>query len=535
MAETIKNLFQSFYQMLDTSNKWIRSLFEKRRVMIYYKDPETNFRTDLRDMLCEWDFDPENTLKEMLQKIFKYIDRELSSERSDRFEFYRLVVYDGETDEIKLSLEDMDFDSIKDVVPLRNNRYEMLLEIRRKDDEFEVYEAGGFTIKVFKLSWIDEVADIEGPVEVQAYDHQTVLELKNSIKRKKQDLDEAQIFLAAPLQSGSKSFLDDRALLKDLGVSGETKVFMTSEMNERRFMQAVHELDNIWVVYFPMQTEKQENYGEILNSSSQVEEDDFEFVHPQPTIDSPQKYFKAAVYNRFEGAFLTTTSKYIENKNILKNDKILKVFVDRRMSVETFISNLQPFTTISHQRLIENKDLNISLVGKFIDKENLERALKEVVEFGRTLKEGEFVRELYYMNLSHIRTRPFNSNESSVGPYILRKNENIGQTKRNIIKFMRNLYEDLDSLTYERTRLRTYHRNKFFQDSETFSESFCDSWKKIYIQEIESEDKSYDDLESVGSRYNSFFVRRVEDHHHEIKLGKYEEILVGGNFVTYLT
>lgn len=255
--------------------------------------------------------------------------------------------------------------------------------------------------------------------------------------------------------------------------------------------------------------------------------------------DDNEYFFKAALPNQFAkggpGSVDSGNENDDETTDTSDSQKILKVMVDRRMSVNKLKLKLQPFIKIpmeyfkifhvlASQTENECLQLNATLNSEFKDEERL------LIELGRALRKGECKVKLYYLNTAEVtdlEKLPF------VCDYILRESAEVGQTKREILAHIRALDEKYANMTFERSRLRKkgwkspaqiYIEDQKFGDDYMIKSSTSPD---IVIQELATEDAAVMDVAGHPITYDtkSFFIRRF--YPSKLELGPWDEILFG--------
>lgn len=222
---------------------------------------------------------------------------------------------------------------------------------------------------------------------------------------------------------------------------------------------------------------------------------------------------------------------YEESADSELNQKILKVLVDKRMSVNKLKELIQPFVKIPmeyfkifRQLHLENEctRLQDSLSATFKDDERL------VIELGRALRKGEFKVKLYYLNIlevTDIEKLPF------VCDYILRNGAEVGPTKREILAHIGSVDEKYSKLTYERSRLRKKNWKSpslIFIDNQKFGDDITISNHtqfELIIQEMPDDATLDFDGHEVNDDCRSIFIRRF--YPSKLDLGTFNEITVG--------
>lgn len=555
---------------------------EMLKLKIYFKNPWTRVKTDSKVFAIS-----DSPLKEVLEDA--YSRHKMKSIAP--IERCRLVAYDNPSDSIERSFEDMEDEKIGDIMYKLQNRLELLLEFRDENSEFEVYHIGGITTKVYQIHLDGANVDIDGPFEVRAYEQKAVSEFKLAIA-KKMSLSKSKMLLATKRYGEKATILNDEASVRNQCIYGGTKVFMTlDEGDDEKFKAAVDDMDNILTLYFALPNSKKETLEKLsipsyepasvdtvdsvafnVPCSSECNSEDSSLSDSDRTLvddsnlstmqvspplrssssrsyhidqngnDDTTYFFKAFLPNPSNSS---GSSGSIDSGNENDDDtttdatcesqKILKVLVDRRMSVNKLKTKLQPFVKIpmeyfkifhvlAAQTENECTQLSASLNTAFKDEERL------VIELGRALRKGEFKVKLFFLNVSEmtdIEKLPF------ICDYILRDSAEVGQTKREILAHIRGLDEKYEKLTFEKTRLRKKSWKspaQIFMDDQKFGDDIIitvSASSDIIIQELPSEEANLKDFdgEALNDDSKSLFVRQF--YPSKMELGKWDEIMIG--------
>lgn len=579
LVERIKNREEDDRQRKERESEMLK-------LKIYFKNPITKVKSDTKVFAIS-----ESLLKEIVEDAYSRL-KVKSTAPIDRC---RLVAYDNSSDSIERSFEGMENDQMGDIMYKLQNQLELLLEVREEGKEFETYRVGGITTKVYQLQWSKAINDIEGPLEVRAYEQKPVSDFKSAIA-KRMNLKNDSMLLAIKRYGEKASILGDDAIVKSENIYNSSRVFMTLEQDEERFKKAIEEMDKVLTLYFALPSNKKETLEKLaipsyepdeaqpvdvvdsvafnvvsagsgecnsedssLSDSDRTLVDDSNFTAMNSSIPSPPRsilrnsttfdqngndeteyFFKAVLPNQFENA---AKSGSVDSGNENDEDtsessesqKILKVLVDKRMSVNKLKTKLQPYVKIpmeyfkifhvlAAQSENECTQLSASLQTVFKDEERL------VIELGRALRKGEFKVKLYYMNvteLTDLEKLPF------VCDYILRDSAEVGQTKREIIAHIRGLDEKYANLTFERTRLRKKSWKgpaQIYVDDQKFGDDYIikvSASPDIIIQELPSDEANQVDFdgEVINDESKALFVRRFLSS--KLELGKWEEIMIG--------
>lgn len=569
----IKNLVEKIKNHEEDDKRKRERESEMLKLKIYFKNPLTRIKTDAKVFSIS-----DSTLKEVVEDAYS----RLKIKSIAPIERCRLVAYDNPSDSIERSFEGMEDDKIGDIMYKLQNRLELLLEVREENQEFEVYHLGGITTKVYQIHMDGPTLDIDGPVEIRAYEQKSVSEFKTAIV-KKMNLRQSKILLATKRYSEKPIILDDEVTIRSQSIYGGSKVFMTLDHDEERFKQAVEEMDNILTLYFALPNSKKEtleklsipSYEPALPStdtvdsvafnvpcSSECNSEDSSLSDSDRTLvddsnlavsqispprlrhydqngnDETTYFFKAIL-----PTLSTSSNASIDSGNendeetseTSESQKILKVLVDRRMSVNKLKIKLQPYVKIpmeyfkifhvlAAQTENECTQLSVSLNAAFKDEERL------VIELGRALRKGEFKVKLYFLNVTEmtdIEKLPF------ICDYILRESAEVGQTKREILAHIRGLDEKYEKLTFEKTRLRKKSWKspaQIYTDDQKFGDDIIitvSASPDIIIQELPTvEANLYDfDGKPFDDDTKSLFVRRF--YPSKLELAPWEEILIG--------
>ncbi|XP_069705284.1 ubiquitin carboxyl-terminal hydrolase 47 isoform X2 [Periplaneta americana] len=144
----------------------------------------------------------------------------------------RLVNYDKLQDTIECSFEGRDEEPVGEILnSVRGNyKYDLLLEIRKEDAQFETYQPGGVATKVFVVDVENE--EVDGPTIVRGNLSQTVAEFKVTLARALH-LDAKTIKIVLEKYSNEPRLLDnDEKTLKLEGFYGPSKIFVASCCDE---------------------------------------------------------------------------------------------------------------------------------------------------------------------------------------------------------------------------------------------------------------------------------------------------------------
>ncbi|KAG1675916.1 Ubiquitin carboxyl-terminal hydrolase 47 [Nymphon striatum] len=146
----------------------------------------------------------------------------------------RLVKYDGLNDSLICSFEDCMDQSIGELVG--NNKFDLLLETRPPDKEFECYKAGGTSVKVNVINLESEAIQITK--SVRGYLTQTIGEFKELIAKELELPSEEMRLVLDKGCTDMKPLVIPERTLKDEGFYYTSKVFVEcsgSEDSEKPF------------------------------------------------------------------------------------------------------------------------------------------------------------------------------------------------------------------------------------------------------------------------------------------------------------
>lgn len=477
---------------------------EMLKLKVYFKNPVTKVKSDTKLFAIS-----ESTIKEVLEDAYS----RLKVKSIAPIERTRLVAYDSPSDGIERSFEGLESEQMGDIMYKLQNRLELLIEVCEEGKEFEVYELGGVTTKVYQLFLNKSGNDIEGPVEVRAYEHKPISEFKSAIARKL-NVSEDKLTLALKRYGEKPTILQPDVTVKSENIYEGSKIFVTLDQDVEQFRKAVEEMDNVLTLYFAMPNSKKETLEKLsipsyepedspsidavdsvafnvissssgecnsedssLSDSDRTLVDDSNFTAVSSSIPSPPRgilrystfdqngndesdfFFKAVLPDQFDETSASVDSGNENDEDTIDSSdsqKILKVLADRRMSVNKLKLKLQPFVKIPmeyfkifHVLSAQNENECTQLTS------TLNSAFKDeerlVIELGRALRKGEFKVKLHYLKVSEMDDI---EKLPFVCDYILRESSEVGQTKREIIAHIRGLDEKYANLTFENTRLR---------------------------------------------------------------------------------
>ncbi|KAB7503304.1 Ubiquitin carboxyl-terminal hydrolase 47 [Armadillidium nasatum] len=161
-----------------------------------------------------------------LKDATKLAYEELKLEDVVPLERCRLVKYEEVHDSIECSFTNQDDEPISEVLGgVRSSyKFDLLMEIRDEDKEFEEYKPGGITVKVHTVNL--ETEEVEGPHIVRASQTQTVKEFKELLGRSLSLDPNKMRVVKEKYYNDHKPLATDTKLLKDEGFYRSNKVFV---------------------------------------------------------------------------------------------------------------------------------------------------------------------------------------------------------------------------------------------------------------------------------------------------------------------
>nr|CAD7196168.1 unnamed protein product [Timema douglasi] len=219
----IKNLLLKIQQKEESDRLLLEKEMDMCKLKVYFRHPTTNTVTYIK-LPCE----NQTILREVTFIAYKI----LKLEDVIPLDRCRLVNYDHLQDTIECSFEGREEDPIGDILYiLRSNfKYDLLLETRREDQNFEVYRIGGVAIKVFVVNV--ETEEVDGPTIVRGNLSQTVKEFKGTLaKVLNLNADTLKIVLEK-YSNESRLLENDDKTLKVEGFFGSNKIFVANSCDE---------------------------------------------------------------------------------------------------------------------------------------------------------------------------------------------------------------------------------------------------------------------------------------------------------------
>lgn len=242
--EHIKELLQKLKDKEENDKKNRELEAEFLKIKVHFFDPKKQRMTDTKVYMSG-----DSTLAETLEDAYNRVAKSFAP-----LERCRLVGYDSAIDNCEISFEGKEKTEINEILNSLRSHTELLLEIREEGTEFEVYEAGGILTKVFTVDLT--TSDIDGPVNIRAMEHGTVLDYKKLIANKL-GLDIETIVLAIRKYSTDEKILDsDHSTLSSEQITAGTKVFVTiagkGEDISSKFKKIIGRFEHIITLHFTL-------------------------------------------------------------------------------------------------------------------------------------------------------------------------------------------------------------------------------------------------------------------------------------------
>jgi ubiquitin carboxyl-terminal hydrolase 47 len=531
-------------------------------IKVHFKNPLTKEKTDNRIYITG-----DSLLKEVLEQAYT----SLKVKSVAPVERCRLVAYNSSSDFIEKSLENLEDVSVYNVMSKLMTKDELLLEVKNETEDFEVYEENGISTKVFSIS----NNAISGPTDIRAYNNKTFKDLKIAIS-KKFKMSHNEMILANQKSKEKPKILEDDMIVKDHFVYGENRVYMTLEKDELKFTQMVEKFNNVIVLYFTLPASNQETLEKLsipsYDDGSRGGEDDVDsvafYVPPTKTgecnsedsslsSNSDRTLVDDSHFSNFTALQNNITEDELYFNAFVKHEippvdaddntdksswqKLLKVFVDKRMNVNTLKEKLQPLVKIPmeyfrifHVSQIEDECTNLKATINitFKDEERL------VIEYGRVLQPGENKVKLHYLNINDEETSDLEK-LPVICEYIVRDSMEIGQLKREIIEHIRTLDNKYANLTYEKTRLRKKGYKGptgIYLDDQKVGDDYMmkmSANRDMIIQELASEKDSTHDIdgEPIDDDSKLLFIRQF--YPSKLEFGRFQEIVINSKLLDF--
>ncbi|XP_063987219.1 ubiquitin carboxyl-terminal hydrolase 47 [Diachasmimorpha longicaudata] len=166
----------------------------------------------------------DETLAELVEKAWKTLDL-VNVVDLDQC---RLVTYEIISDTIESTFDGQDQETLGGL--LQQSNPDMLLEIRKKDEEFEAYEPGGLGTKVFHIDCANKEI-IDGPIYVRGYRRQTLREYKKQVGKILNINPEEMTVALQNCPSGERVLTENDHLLASHGITSGDLVFVTANID----------------------------------------------------------------------------------------------------------------------------------------------------------------------------------------------------------------------------------------------------------------------------------------------------------------
>ncbi|XP_036142205.1 ubiquitin carboxyl-terminal hydrolase 47 isoform X2 [Monomorium pharaonis] len=164
---------------------------------------------------------PDITWAEATEKAYK----KFGLENVVSLDQCRLVSYEHNTDLIECSYDDREHEPVGYIWRL-SRRFDLLLEIRRKDQKFETYLPGGVATKVFVIDVAREEI-IDGPIDIRGLLSQSVKEYKQTVG-KIVNMDPKQMKVMLQKFPETRPVENDDSDLQTEGFYNANKVFIST-------------------------------------------------------------------------------------------------------------------------------------------------------------------------------------------------------------------------------------------------------------------------------------------------------------------
>ncbi|XP_071555932.1 ubiquitin carboxyl-terminal hydrolase 47 isoform X1 [Temnothorax nylanderi] len=164
---------------------------------------------------------PDITWAEATEKAYK----KFGLENVVSLDQCRLVTYEHNTDLIECSYDDREHEPVGNIWRF-SRRFDLLLEIRRKDQKFETYLPGGVATKVFVIDVTREEV-IDGPIDIRGLLSQSVKEYKQTVG-KIINMDPKQMKVILRKYPETRPVENDDSDLQTEGFYNANKVFIST-------------------------------------------------------------------------------------------------------------------------------------------------------------------------------------------------------------------------------------------------------------------------------------------------------------------
>ncbi|XP_046413365.1 ubiquitin carboxyl-terminal hydrolase 47 isoform X1 [Neodiprion fabricii] len=217
----IQDLLKKMKESEENDRKNREKQMSMCKLKVYCHHPEEGRLTDAKLYVLQ---------DETLQETTEVAHRRLGLEGIVKLDQCRLVSYDHNEDLIERSWEGSELMEPIGDIWRNNSRFDLLLQIRRKDEQFETYLPGGVATKVFVVD-IDKEEVVDGPISVRGLLTQTIREYKLELS-KLLKLDAKQIKLVLQKYPSDSRLLDkDDNMLQSEGFYGPNKIFVATALD----------------------------------------------------------------------------------------------------------------------------------------------------------------------------------------------------------------------------------------------------------------------------------------------------------------
>ncbi|XP_063698323.1 ubiquitin carboxyl-terminal hydrolase 47-like [Culicoides brevitarsis] len=275
-GEHIKTLKMTLKEKEENDRSYSRSFTQSSSVLgdllkikIFFYHPKQQKLVDGNIYISQ-----ESTLEDALEEAHRKHGKSFGT-----IDLFRLVAYESVTETIDRSFEGREKDTINDIMTsLKGNNNELLLEMRKPDEEFDVYLPGGIITKVYSVDL--QTADIDGPVQIRGLLNGTVMDYKKAIAKKLHmnaaSLVVAKINATGGIQTSGNEFNcsiakvldDDNVTLNEEQLHLSHKIFVaqTNAVGEdanQRMKKIVERFEHIITIYFILPNTDKENLDKL--------------------------------------------------------------------------------------------------------------------------------------------------------------------------------------------------------------------------------------------------------------------------------
>uniref|UniRef100_A0A336ME11 Ubiquitin carboxyl-terminal hydrolase 47 n=1 Tax=Culicoides sonorensis TaxID=179676 RepID=A0A336ME11_CULSO len=268
--EHIKQLKLTLKEKEDNERSYRNYATDLIKIKVFFYSPKQQKLVDSNVYVSQ-----DTTLDETLEEAHRRLGKQVGT-----IDLFRLVAYDSLTETIDRSFEGREKDTINNIMTsLKNNNNELLLEMRKPDEEFDVYLPGGIITKVYTVDL--QTADIDGPVQIRGLQNGTVMDYKKAIAKKLKlnasSLVIAKINATGGIQNSGNEFScsvakvleDDNVTLSDEQLHLSHKVFV-AQVNSailddanQRMKKIVERFEHIITLYFILPDTSKESLDKL--------------------------------------------------------------------------------------------------------------------------------------------------------------------------------------------------------------------------------------------------------------------------------